>query len=95
MFDSLDISASALTAQRTRLDTIAANIANMNTTSDAAGRNNPYRRRFAVFAIASGVAVDVSVSISRDLLMSQFWQNWQPRLQPAVPNDNTEEPGRK
>jgi flagellar basal-body rod protein FlgC len=50
MFDSLDISASALTAQRTRLDTIAANIANMNTTSDAAGRNNPYRRRFAVFA---------------------------------------------
>jgi hypothetical protein len=27
--------------------------------------------------------------------MSQFWQNWQPRLQPAVPNDSTLVPGRK
>ena len=50
MFDSLDISASALLAQRTRLDTVAGNIANMNVTVDSAGRNNPYRRRFAVFA---------------------------------------------
>ena len=40
MFDSLDISSSALTAQRIR----------MNTTHDAAGKPNPYRRRFAVFA---------------------------------------------
>ena len=50
MFDALDISSSALQAQRTRLDTIAANIANMNTTRDAAGAPNPYRRRFAVFS---------------------------------------------
>ncbi len=48
MFDVLDIGASGLQAQRTRLDTIAANIANVNTTRDAAGRNNPYRRRFVV-----------------------------------------------
>src|SRR4029077_2235044 len=32
---------------------------------------------------------------SRDLLMSQFWQNLQARLQPAVPNDSTGVPGRK
>jgi flagellar basal-body rod protein FlgC len=50
MFDVLDIGASGLQAQRTRLDTIAANIANVNTTKDAAGRANPYRRRFVVFA---------------------------------------------
>lgn len=50
MFNSLDISSSALQAQRTRLDTIAANIANLNTTRDADGKLNPYRRRFAVFA---------------------------------------------
>ena len=31
MFDSLDISASALLAQRTRMDTIAGNIANVDT----------------------------------------------------------------
>jgi flagellar basal-body rod protein FlgC len=48
MFDVLDIGASGLQAQRTRLDTIAANIANVNTTKDAAGNLNPYRRRFVV-----------------------------------------------
>ena len=50
MFDALDMGASGLVAQRTRLDTIAANIANANTTHDASGKVNPYRRRFAVFA---------------------------------------------
>lgn len=49
MFEVLDIGASGLQAQRTRLDTIAANIANANsTTKDAAGNPNPYRRRFVV-----------------------------------------------
>src|SRR5882757_4977719 len=50
MFNALDTSSSALQAQRTRLDTIAANIANMNTTHDADGKVSPYRRRFTVFA---------------------------------------------
>ena|SRR5215212_7944526 len=50
MFESLDISASALLAQRTRMDAIAGNIANMNTTRNARGEAVPYRRRFAVFA---------------------------------------------
>jgi hypothetical protein len=35
------------------------------------------------------------VSISRDFEMSQFWQNLQARLQPAVPNESTAVPGRK
>ena len=50
MFDALDMGASGLMAQRTRLDTIAANIANANTTHDATGKVNPYRRRFVMFA---------------------------------------------
>jgi flagellar basal-body rod protein FlgC len=50
MLDILDMGASGLSAQRTRLDTIAANIANINTTHDASGKVNPYRRRFVVFA---------------------------------------------
>src|SRR5690349_24476345 len=49
----------------------------------------------AAAASASGAAADDSVSISRDLEMSWFWQNRQARLQPAVPNDSTAEPGRK
>jgi hypothetical protein len=43
----------------------------------------------------SGDASSASVSISFDLLMSQFWQNRQARLQPAVPNESTGVPGRK
>ncbi len=52
-------------------------------------------RRSAASAMSSGMAESASVSTSRDLEMSQFWQNLQVRLQPAVPNDRTEEPGRK
>ncbi len=44
-------------------------------------------------AIAAGDAASINVSISRDFEMSQFWQNLQARLQPAVPNENTLEPG--
>ena len=37
----------------------------------------------------------MSVSICLDLLMSQFWQNLQARLQPAVPKERIGVPGRK
>ena len=50
MFDSLDVSASALLAQRARMDTIAGNVANMNTTHNANGEPGPYRRRFVVLS---------------------------------------------
>src|SRR5690554_4783772 len=50
MFGVLNTSASGLVAQRTRLETIAANLANMNSIYDADGNVNPYRRRFTVFA---------------------------------------------
>lgn len=50
MFESLDIGASGLTAQRTRMDTIANNILNAKTTRNAAGGKETYRRKFVVFA---------------------------------------------
>lgn len=56
MFDALDIGASGLLAQRTRMDVIAANMANASRTHDAAGCPNPYRRRFVL--IAPGRPVD-------------------------------------
>jgi flagellar basal-body rod protein FlgC len=49
MFGTLDISRSALEAQRARLDAISQNIANATTTRDPGGRAGPYQRRFAVF----------------------------------------------
>lgn len=48
LFRSFDISASGLTAQRLRMDTIANNIANVNTTRTESG--GPYRRQMPVFA---------------------------------------------
>lgn len=45
-----DITASALSAQRLRLDTIASNLANANTTRQADGTVAPYKRRNVVFA---------------------------------------------
>ena len=47
----------------------------------------------AARAMASGVALLWSRSNARAFEMSQFWQNLQPRLQPAVPNDRTDVPG--
>ncbi len=48
LFDSFSISASGLSAERLRLDIIANNLANMNTTRTPGG--GPYKRRGAVFA---------------------------------------------
>jgi flagellar basal-body rod protein FlgC len=56
MFGTLDISTSALVAQRTRLDVIAGNIANMQATRDANGDPNPYRRRVALLAAGNPAA---------------------------------------
>jgi flagellar basal-body rod protein FlgC len=43
MFDAFDISASALTAERMRMDVTAENLANAQTTRTADG--GPYRRK--------------------------------------------------
>ena len=48
LFSAFEISGSALTAEKTRLDVIAGNLANINTTRSPEG--GPYRRRTAVFA---------------------------------------------
>ncbi|PUU94666.1 flagellar basal body rod protein FlgC [Halanaerobium sp.] len=47
MFKGIDISASGLTAQRLRMDTISSNIANAETTRDEDG--NTYRRKIPIF----------------------------------------------
>ena len=45
--DSMGISASALTATRLRMDVVAENMANINTTRGADGE--PYRRKYVVY----------------------------------------------
>jgi flagellar basal-body rod protein FlgC len=50
MYGSLDISVSGMTAQRTRLEAISANIANADAIVDPAGDPNPFRRRMVHLA---------------------------------------------
>ena len=50
MFGALDISTSGLVAQRVQLDTIAGNIANIESTRRTDGKPGPYLRRVALLA---------------------------------------------
>ena len=59
MFDTMNMTAAGLRAQRTRMNTIAGNVLNLNTTRAATGPDGsavPYRRRVAM--LASGTADD-------------------------------------
>ena len=47
LFQCIDIAASGMTAQRTRLNVISMNLANSNTTKTADG--TPYRRKTSIF----------------------------------------------
>jgi len=50
MLRAIDISTSGLIAQRHRMDTIAGNIANVNTTRNADGSPGPFQRRLVTFS---------------------------------------------
>jgi len=49
MFPALDISASALVAQRIRMNAISSNLANISTTQNEKGEAKPYQPREVVF----------------------------------------------
>lgn len=92
MFESLNISTSALVAQRIRLDAISSNIANISTTHNEEGQAAPYQPRFVIFKPdadvhspegAMGVKVD-SVEISQQ---QPLW-----RYQPGSPDAQTDGP---
>jgi flagellar basal-body rod protein FlgC len=78
MLDILNMGASGLIAQRTRMDTIANNVLNINTTRNEKGEKVPFRRRLVEFAAGTqdgkpGVHVS---SIKQD--MSPFQKRWDP-----------------
>ncbi len=55
MFSALDVSTSGLVAQRTRLNAISSNLANISTTRDESGLPNPYQPRYVTFATDTNV----------------------------------------
>jgi flagellar basal-body rod protein FlgC len=62
MFRALEISASGLVAQRIRMDTIAGNIAHVNTTVDENGQPVPFQRRLVVMHAAANPSASSSSS---------------------------------
>ena len=60
IFSSINTSASALTAEKTRIDIIAKNMANANTTRSTGGL--PYRRQMAVFQENKGTSFSEQLS---------------------------------
>jgi flagellar basal-body rod protein FlgC len=52
LFDAIDISGSGLSAERLRMDVVAENLANAQTTKDASG--NPYKRKEVVLQEVGG-----------------------------------------
>ena len=62
LFQSFDISASGMTAQRFRMDTISENVANVNTTSTENG--TPYRRKIVTFSDPSNPDADENGYVS-------------------------------
>lgn len=55
MFSTFDISTSGLVAQRSRLNAISSNIANMSTTRNELGEAEPYRPRYVTFQTDTSV----------------------------------------
>ncbi len=60
IFNAMDVAATGMTAQRTRMDIIAQNIANVNTTRDENGE--VYKRQTVVFQQNSNVTFDTVLS---------------------------------
>ena len=69
MFHAFRVSASGLTAERLRMDTISNNLANANTTRTESG--DPYRRQIPVFAPNGNAGVQV-VGIAEDMSPSRL-----------------------
>ncbi|MDI3543085.1 MAG: flagellar basal-body rod protein FlgC [Candidatus Atribacteria bacterium] len=58
IFRNFDVSASALTAERLRMDIISSNVANVDTTRTTGG--GPYRRKIVVFEVGKEGGVRVN-----------------------------------
>jgi flagellar basal-body rod protein FlgC len=55
MLSSLDLSTSALVANRARMNVISQNLANISTTHDEAGQPVPFKKRYVVLQSEDGI----------------------------------------
>ena len=86
MFRTLDLSTSGLVAQRFRMDTIAGNIANLNTTRDENNNLSPFQRRLVTFMADDerrqdkehGAGVKFSIKVDRTTPPRKVYQPGHP-----------------
>jgi flagellar basal-body rod protein FlgC len=72
MFPALDISTSALVAQRMRMNAISGNLANISTTHNAQGEREPYQPRYVIFQTDEKIGVNGAAGVNvSDVLTSQ------------------------
>ena len=83
MMSALDISTSALVAQRVRMDTVSSNLANMSSlTRNANGEMEPYQAKYPIFetddklATSQGATGVKVASIETEKVEPQY--RWQP-----------------
>ena len=91
MFSALDVSTSALVAQRARLDAISSNIANMSTTRNEKGEAEAYTPRYVTFQTDS----DVSTSGGGQgvKVASVEYSNVEPLMKPIPGHPDANEDG--
>ena len=86
MYGALDISTSGLIAQRTRLESITANIVNKDTFLDASGKNNPYQRKAVFFAPGNPAATTkAGREMGVHVAAIQDEKGFEPRYEPGNP----------
>ena len=77
MLPALDISSSALVAQRIRMNAISSNLANISTTHNEAGEATPYQSRFVIFQSDASVGSNGAPGVK---VASVQTANLEPRL---------------
>ena len=78
VFSAMNISATGMSAQRTRLDVISQNIANVNTTRDADG--HVYKRKSVIFQEKTYVSFDdalinATVNLGKGVKISEIFED--------------------
>jgi flagellar basal-body rod protein FlgC len=84
MLRALDVSTSALIAQRTRLNAVSGNIANISSLTDETGAANPYRAREVVFQTDESLSINGASGVKvAEITLTDSEPNY--RYQPKHP----------
>ncbi|MDR0867702.1 MAG: flagellar basal body rod protein FlgC [Planctomycetota bacterium] len=91
IFTSFDIAASALRAERARMNVHANNLANVNTIHDRYGENNPYHRKLIAFKPGNpSMTGSEYLGVEVDSIIDDYDTDLQRRYMPNHPDADLE-----